>query len=68
MHKEKIYKIKKGKRIFHARVDMILNDSEYIGLQCYKDGEYIYSKWSNLKTLKFYKHEIIETFECEVVE
>lgn len=68
MFTTKIYKIAKGKKIFYARIDMDLDDGNYIGLQCYKDGEYIYSKWNSMKTLKFNKSEIIEIFTKDVIE
>lgn len=64
-----VYKVKKGKRIFYVRIEMEVSDDCIIGYQCYKeDGEFIYSKWSSLKSLEFKRSEIIDEFKKDVVD
>lgn len=65
-----ICKIQKGKKTFYARIDMELPSiNGFMGYQCYKDtGDYIYSKWDNIKTLTFTKNEIVEIFKIDSAE
>lgn len=64
-----ICKVQKGKKTFYARVEMEWDKGKYMGYQCYKDtGDFIYSKWSSLKTLNFIENEIIERFNIDDAE